>query len=94
MADFDRCYCGAMSHTIDGLCHRHAQELARLNPRPVPEPTLEQKLEECKRARHHLNEDLLQMREERDYLKRKLRDLRKQVTLVRIGDMTIEEVEL
>jgi uncharacterized coiled-coil DUF342 family protein len=93
MADFERCYCGAMSHTPDGLCHRHATELARLRPKP-PEPTLEEKLAECQAARHHLNEDLMKMRDERDYLKRKLRDLRKQVTLVRIGDMTIEEVEL
>jgi len=94
VADFDRCYCGAMSHGPDGLCYRHAQELARLNPKPEPEKTTAQLLDEANRAAWRLNEEVKRLREERDLARRKISSLRKQITLVRIGDMTIDEVEL
>ena len=95
MADFDRCYCGAMSHTIDGLCYKHSQELSRLNPKPPePEKTTAQLLDESNRAAWRLAEEVKRLREERDLARRKISSLRKQITLVRIGDMTIDEVEL
>lgn len=91
MADFDRCYCGAMSHTADGLCHRHATELARLRPKP-PEPTLQEKLTECQAARHYLNEELMTIRDERDDYKRKYRALKKDLELLKLGDIELWQV--
>jgi chromosome segregation ATPase len=91
MADFERCYCGAMSHTPDGLCHRHATELARLRPKP-PEPTLEEKLAECQAARHYLNEQLMTIRDERDEYKRKYRALKRDLELLKLGDIELWQV--
>ena len=51
-------------------------------------------LDEANRAAWRLNDELNRVREERDLARRKISSHRKQITLVRIGDMTIDEVEL
>ena len=78
MTDCERCYCGAIPTTIDGYCHKHAP--AR------PAPTLEEQLAECKRARHQLNEALLEA-------KSRVSHYYTLIMRLKAGTTTIEEID-
>ena len=78
MTERERCHCGEMPVTIDGYCRQHAP--AR------PAPTLEQQLAECKKARHQLNEALLDA-------KSRVSHYYTLIMRLKAGTTTIEEID-
>lgn len=88
MADRERCYCGAMSLTMGGYCRAHAH----LDTSIAPTVTVEQQLQRTQAARDEANARIRELEAERDDLRRRLSAANKQMMLVTLGDMNVEEL--
>lgn len=88
MADRQRCHCGELPVTIDGYCSKHKH---MANPAPRVR-SCEEKLAECKQARHYLNEDLLKAMDKVLTLNARVQRLEALLMRVQVGDIKPEEI--